>query len=141
MNYYVYCIIDPIINEVIYVGQTRDFEKERISIIIENNSMPIFDILEIGNVNNIISIESKWIKLFTDKGIVLFNKKIGFIGIKYEEPKQRTYFTKKDMVDFGNYLLSEKRKQSFKIISAKNLKQRLSQVHDADLANFRDANP
>ena len=53
--------------------------------------------------------------------------------------KQRTYFTKKDLVEFGNYLLSEKRKQSIKIISSKNLKERLSQVHDADLANFREA--
>lgn len=46
--------------------------------------------------------------------------------------------TKKDLISFGNYLLSEKRKERFKAISNKNLKERLSEVHDADIANWKE---
>ena len=53
--------------------------------------------------------------------------------------EKRTYFTKSDLIKFGNYLLSDKREKSFKAVSAENLKERLSKVHDADLANFREA--
>lgn len=41
------------------------------------------------------------------------------------------------LVEFGNYLLSEKRKEQFRNVSKKNLKLRLSKVHDSDLQNFK----
>lgn len=45
----------------------------------------------------------------------------------------------KDLVSFGNYLLSEKRKQRFAGIgSHATLGERLSEVHDADIQNWID---
>jgi len=41
-------------------------------------------------------------------------------------------FTEKDLVDFGNYLLSFKRKEAIK----KEVNKR--KVHDCDIANFKD---
>jgi len=41
-------------------------------------------------------------------------------------------FTEKDLVDFGNYLLSFKRKETIK----KEVNKR--KVHDCDLANFKE---
>jgi len=50
-----------------------------------------------------------------------------------------TYFNKKDLVDFGNYLLSNKRKCRFeKRQGGLSIPERLSMVHDADIANFLD---
>lgn len=49
------------------------------------------------------------------------------------------YFTKKEMVSFGNYLLSKERKESFENhpeLGSENLEERLSQVHDSDVANW-----
>lgn len=43
----------------------------------------------------------------------------------------------KMLVEFGNYLLSDERKERFRQVSKSNLKERLSKVHDADLANFK----
>jgi len=43
-------------------------------------------------------------------------------------------FTEKDLVDFGNYLLSFKRKGTIK----KEVNKR--KVHDCDIANFKDNN-
>jgi len=42
-------------------------------------------------------------------------------------------FTEKDLVDFGNYLLSHKRKESIK----KEVNKR--KVHDCDIANFKSS--
>lgn len=44
----------------------------------------------------------------------------------------------KMMIAFGQYLLSEKRKARYKAIKMKGftLKQRLSEVNDADIRNF-----
>lgn len=39
-------------------------------------------------------------------------------------------FTEKDLVDFGNYLLSEKRTKAIKA------KENIKKVHDCDIANF-----
>lgn len=50
-----------------------------------------------------------------------------------------TYFNKKDLVEFGNYLLSEERKESFKSISKENIDERLSKVHHADIENFLES--
>lgn len=50
-----------------------------------------------------------------------------------------TYFNKKDLVEFGNYLLSEERKESFKNISEDLLEERLSKVHHADIENFLES--
>jgi hypothetical protein len=47
-----------------------------------------------------------------------------------------TYFNKKDLVAFGNYLLSEDRRERFKAISEEALEERLSVVHHADVENF-----
>lgn len=55
--------------------------------------------------------------------------------------KMVTYFNKKDLVKFGHYLLSEERETS--IISGTTednlgtLKNRLRQVSDADIENFK----
>lgn len=51
-----------------------------------------------------------------------------------------TYFNKKDLVNFGNYLLSDERKERFKSISEENLDERLSKVHDTDIENFLESN-
>lgn len=50
-------------------------------------------------------------------------------------------FTEKDLVSFGEYLLSEKREQSLKQSSAENkdmppYDERKRYVHDADLQNW-----
>lgn len=50
-------------------------------------------------------------------------------------------FTKKELVEFGNYLLSTKRKEIYKnhlFLGGKDLIKRLSQVNDADISNFFD---
>jgi len=51
--------------------------------------------------------------------------------------KKRTYFTLKDIVSFGNYLLSKEREQRFKDASLDNLEERLRFVHHADIANWK----
>lgn len=51
-----------------------------------------------------------------------------------------TYFNKKDMVSFGNYLLSEQRRDLFAShpdFKEKNLDERLSYVHDSDIENWK----
>jgi len=46
-------------------------------------------------------------------------------------------FTEKDLVDFGNYLLSSKRTRLFEERQeGLSIPERLGMVHDADLANF-----
>ena len=49
-----------------------------------------------------------------------------------------TYFNKKDLVDFGNYLLSKERKELFKLHPKPigSLEERLSKVHHSDIENF-----
>lgn len=50
------------------------------------------------------------------------------------------YFNKKDMVSFGNYLLSEKRKDLFAShpeLGSTKLTERLSFVHDSDFDNWK----
>lgn len=49
-----------------------------------------------------------------------------------------TYFNKKDLVDFGNYLLSEERKRLFENHPEPvgTLEERLSKVHHSDIENF-----
>lgn len=44
-------------------------------------------------------------------------------------------FTEKDLVDFGNYLLSEKREETIEN------KENIKKVHDCDIANFKIATP
>lgn len=58
------------------------------------------------------------------------------------------YFNEKDLVSFGTYLLSEKRKarfeESYKEVIRNGVKnpvpteERLKQVHDADIQNWID---
>lgn len=40
-------------------------------------------------------------------------------------------FTEKDLVDFGNYLLSSERQKTIKT------KENIKKVHDCDIANFK----
>ena len=47
-------------------------------------------------------------------------------------------FTESDLVSFGNYLLSDKRKECFHAGSYAELMERLNHVHDCDLANWQD---
>lgn len=48
-------------------------------------------------------------------------------------------FEEKDLVSFGNYLLSDERKTIFKKHPTDlSLEERLSNVHDPDLANWKD---
>jgi len=56
--------------------------------------------------------------------------------------KMVTYFNKKDLVDFGNYLLSEERKRLFENHPEPvgTLKERLSKVHHSDIENFLSMN-
>jgi len=52
--------------------------------------------------------------------------------------KMVTYFNKKDLVNFGNYLLSEERKRLFENHPEPvgTLEERLSKVHHSDIENF-----
>lgn len=59
-----------------------------------------------------------------------------------DELKQKVEFdgfSEEEMVSFGNFLLSKERRQSYKSRKVKgfSLSQRLSQVHHADLENFK----
>ena len=44
-------------------------------------------------------------------------------------------FTEKDLVDFGNYLLSKVRSKTIKA------KANIKMVYDCDIANFKEINP
>lgn len=51
-----------------------------------------------------------------------------------------TYFNKKDLVSFGNYLLSPHRRALFKShpdLGERNLEERLSQVHHSDIEEWK----
>lgn len=52
-----------------------------------------------------------------------------------------TYFNKKDLVAFGNYLLSDKRRESFKSHPQPvgTLEDRLKQISHADVENFLES--
>lgn len=57
--------------------------------------------------------------------------------------KKRTYFTQKDLVSFGEYLLSERREQRFKELNETNpnlepYETRHRYISNADLANWKD---
>lgn len=62
--------------------------------------------------------------------------------------QKRTYFTKSDLVSFGNYVLSEQRERRIK--EAKGVphhkdslppsKDRLREVNSADFHNWKEAN-
>ena len=56
--------------------------------------------------------------------------------------KMVTYFNKKDLVNFGNYLLSEERKRLFENHPEPvgTLEERLSKVHHSDIENFLSMN-
>lgn len=51
-----------------------------------------------------------------------------------------TFYSRKDLVSFGNYLLSEERREAFKqhpeYPNGEQLEERLSQVHHADFENW-----
>lgn len=49
-------------------------------------------------------------------------------------------YTEQQLVEFGTYLLSAERKKLFKSrkIKGLTLNERLSQVHDSDLENFKN---
>jgi len=50
-----------------------------------------------------------------------------------------TYFNKKDLIAFGNFLVSKDRKdRQVKITHPMDLPDRLAQVSDADVANWLD---
>jgi hypothetical protein len=73
---------------------------------------------------------------------------IGNSGLSHEcdnslnhvnQPFNEVVFSKYGLVQFGNYLLSEERKELFKSKSKKHLKERLSIVHDSDVENFLES--
>lgn len=51
-----------------------------------------------------------------------------------------TYFNKKDLVSFGNYLLSDERKNRFKQNNESGVpvEDRLKMVHHADIENWKE---
>lgn len=52
-----------------------------------------------------------------------------------------TYFNRKDMISFGEYLLSEERKELYKshpVLGSENLEERLSVVNHSDLDNWKN---
>lgn len=56
---------------------------------------------------------------------------------------KRTYFTLKDLVSFGNYVLSEQREKRYRELNEINpnikpYETRHRSVSDADLANWKD---
>lgn len=57
---------------------------------------------------------------------------------------KKTYFTLKEMVSFGRYLLSEKRESRIRNLNEEtriNLpEERLREVYDADIANWKEEN-
>lgn len=57
-----------------------------------------------------------------------------------KQEAQSVIFTEQQLVGFGTYLLSAERKKLFKSrkIKGSSLADRLSQVHDSDLENFKN---
>lgn len=58
---------------------------------------------------------------------------------------KKSYFTLKDIVSFGNYLLSEQRENSYRTTSLDNpnmppYEDRFRNVSDADIANWKEIN-
>lgn len=54
--------------------------------------------------------------------------------------KMVTYFNKKDLVSFGNYLLSDKRRELFYLSLSDNAvppEERMQQVSHADIENWK----
>jgi hypothetical protein len=50
-----------------------------------------------------------------------------------------TYFNRKDLVSFGNYLLSDKRRKLFEETeSSLSIDERLKEVHHADVENWKE---
>jgi len=73
---------------------------------------------------------------------------IGSSGLNYEcdgrlnhvnQPLREVVFSKYGLIQFGNYLLSKEREELFKSKSKKDLKERLSMVHHADVENFLES--
>lgn len=56
--------------------------------------------------------------------------------------KERTYYTKKDLISFGNFVLSPLRRKNLILIRREQGKSEtdptLDQVYESDLANWRD---
>ena len=64
-------------------------------------------------------------------------------GKVYTHRMKRKVYTKKDLVSFGLYLLSEEREElltNHPDFSSDSLGIRLRRVHDADLANWENSN-
>ena len=53
--------------------------------------------------------------------------------------RKRTYFTLKELISFGEYLLSERREKSYKLSeNTAPYEDRFRSVSDADIANWKD---
>lgn len=52
--------------------------------------------------------------------------------------KQRSYFTKSDLVSFGNFMVSDKRTESVKLWEKGDPEDNLKNVHDSDIANWNE---
>lgn len=77
-------------------------------------------------------------RLYFGRGFFTFGYLI-YLFIYLNMAKKRTYFTLKDLVSFGEYLLSERRENM--VLSHPTLKgeERLRDVSDADIANWKDS--
>lgn len=97
IQYTTYCIRDPLTGLVVYVGQTRDFEKRKRSHLrirqnerpriktqniktymwdtLSKNLVPSFEILEtVQTIEESLKSETKWVLNFSEKNHVLLNR-------------------------------------------------------------------
>lgn len=90
----IYCLKDPITNDIRYIGQTINIKSRYrnhlngnkfrnthttnwIQSLLNNNLKPIIEIIDTCNIEDLDKIEQKYIKEYKDKGFNLTNHSIG----------------------------------------------------------------